>query len=182
MTHSGGSERVVVVGAGIIGIACAHYLSSAGYQVTVIDKGRIAEACSQSNCGFICPSHVLPLAQPNAIRKALASVFDPKAAFRIKPRASLGFLNWLWQFAKRCSTEQMSSAGLHLKSILDSSMDEYKNLLATSQMDVQWKESGLLYVFEKPCRYREYALRSGHCWRCLSGDRLSSPNRNERDL
>jgi D-amino-acid dehydrogenase len=82
-------ERVVIVGAGIIGIACAHFLlSRAGFQVTLIDKGTVAGACSQSNCGYICPSHVLPLAQPSAIREALVSILNPRAAFRVKPRLS----------------------------------------------------------------------------------------------
>ena len=62
-------ERVIVVGAGIIGIACAHYLSKAGFSVAVIDRGTIAGACSQANCGYICPSHVLPLTEPDAISR-----------------------------------------------------------------------------------------------------------------
>jgi D-amino-acid dehydrogenase len=156
MSRSTDSERVVVVGAGVIGIACAHYLVRAGYQVTVIDKGTIANACSHSNCGFICPSHVLPLAQPNQIRKALASFLDPKAAFRVKPRMSPAFWNWLWQFSKRCNKEHMLYAGSHLKSILDSSIGEYKNLISTLPLDVQWRESGLLYVMQTSKGMREF--------------------------
>lgn len=141
-------ERVVIVGAGIIGIACAHFLSRAGFQVTLIDKGTVAGACSQSNCGYICPSHVLPLAQPSAIREALVSILNPRAAFRVKPRLSPAFWNWLWQFAIRCNDKQMKYAGVHLKALLDSSMGEYRKLLSELQLDVQWKDSGLLYVFQ----------------------------------
>ena len=36
----GAEEKVIVVGGGIVGIACAHYLSEAGFAVTVIDKGK----------------------------------------------------------------------------------------------------------------------------------------------
>jgi glycine/D-amino acid oxidase-like deaminating enzyme len=61
MNDSAQNESVLIVGAGIIGIACAHYLSRAGFKVTVIDQGTIARACSHGNCGYICPSHVLPL-------------------------------------------------------------------------------------------------------------------------
>jgi D-amino-acid dehydrogenase len=127
-------ERVVIVGAGIIGIACAHFLSRAGFQVTLIDKGTVAGACSQSNCGYICPSHVLPLAQPSAIREALVSILNPRAAFRVKPRLSPAFWNWLWQFAIRCNDKQMKYAGVHLKALLDSSMGEYRKLLSELQL------------------------------------------------
>ena len=47
----GAEEKVIVVGGGIVGIACAHYLSEAGFAVTVIDKGKIGGACSRANCG-----------------------------------------------------------------------------------------------------------------------------------
>ena len=61
------SGDVIVVGAGIIGIACAHYLCDAGRRVSVIDQGDIGAGCSHGNCGYICPSHVLPLTEPGAI-------------------------------------------------------------------------------------------------------------------
>ena len=57
-------ESVLIIGGGVIGIACAHYLNEAGYCVTVIDQGSIANACSYGNCGFVCPSHILPVATP----------------------------------------------------------------------------------------------------------------------
>ena len=66
MSESSDSERVLIVGAGIVGIGCAHYLSKAGFDVTVIDRGTVAGACSHGNCGYISPSHVLPLTEPGA--------------------------------------------------------------------------------------------------------------------
>jgi D-amino-acid dehydrogenase len=137
---------VVVVGAGIIGIACAHYLSKAGRRVVVIDQDRTAGGCSHGNCGFICPSHVLPLTEPGAIGTAIRSLFNPRAPFRVKPRLSLALWNWMWQFAKRCNHRQMLSAGRGLKAILDSSMREYRRLIHEESLDCEWKENGLLYV------------------------------------
>ena len=62
------SGHVVVVGGGVIGAACAYYLSRAGWSVTVLDRGDFGKGCSHGNCGFVCPSHVLPLAVPGAVR------------------------------------------------------------------------------------------------------------------
>jgi D-amino-acid dehydrogenase len=148
MDDSSQNESVLVVGAGIIGIACAHYLSRAGFKVTVIDQGTVAKACSYGNCGYICPSHILPLTEPGAIQKAIASFFSPEAAFRVKPRWSPAFWNWMWQFAQRCNHRQMLSAGAHLKTLLDSSMAEFKILMAEQSLECEWQESGLLYVMQ----------------------------------
>ena len=157
MNASGQSDRVLIVGAGIIGIGCAHYLSKAGFQVTVIDQGTIAGACSHANCGYVCPSHVLPLTEPGAISVAIKSLIQRNAPFRVKPRFSPALWNWMWQFARRCNHRQMLAAGTHLKAILDSSMTEYRKLISEESLDCQWKDSGLVYVLQTEKGMRHFA-------------------------
>ncbi len=157
MKAASAGDRVLIVGSGIIGIGCAHYLSKAGLKVTVIDRGSVAAACSHANCGYICPSHVLPLTEPGAFRLAVKSLFNPNAPFRIKPRFSPALLNWMWQFARRCNRRQMLSAGHHLKSILDSSIAEYRRLIVEESLNCEWKENGLLYVLRTDHGMREFA-------------------------
>ncbi|MGI9515999.1 MAG: FAD-dependent oxidoreductase, partial [Pirellulaceae bacterium] len=45
------SERVVVVGGGVIGAMSAWNLSQAGCDVTIVDRDRFGAACSHGNCG-----------------------------------------------------------------------------------------------------------------------------------
>lgn len=153
----GSESDAVIVGGGIIGIACAHYLAKSGLRVTVIDRGTIGGACSRGNCGYICPSHVLPLTEPGAINEALKSLFNPNDAFRIKPRWSPALWRWLWQFARRCNHKQMLAAGVHLKGILDSSRGEYQRLFAEESLQCEWKENGLLYVLQTERGLRQFA-------------------------
>ena len=148
MTAAAQQETAIVVGTGIVGIACAHYLSRAGFRVTVIDQGTVAGACSHGNCGYICPSHVLPLTEPGAIGMAVRSLFNPRAPFRVKPRFSPALWNWMWQFARRCTQQQVRMAGKHLQTILDASLDEYRQLIPQQSLDCEWKEDGLLYVLQ----------------------------------
>lgn len=157
MNVSSEPKTAIVVGSGIIGIACAHYLSKTGIQVIVIDRKSIAGACSYGNCGYICPSHVLPLTEPGAFRVALKSLFTPHAPFRVKPRLSPALWNWMWQFARRCTHRQMLASGNHLKSILDSSMVEYRKLIKEEQLDCEWTEKGLLYVLQTEKGMQEFS-------------------------
>ena len=39
------ADRVLIVGAGIIGIACAYYLRKCGYRVTIIEKDEFGLVC-----------------------------------------------------------------------------------------------------------------------------------------
>jgi len=138
---------VIVVGAGHIGIACAHYLSRDGYDVTVIDQGDIGGACSQANCGFLVPSHVLPLTTPDALPTALLSLVQPRAAFRIKPTLRKAMLRWGYEFGSRCTHRQMMEAARVLQAILDASIEGYKELLADPGLDCEWQRNGMLLVF-----------------------------------
>lgn len=146
MSADASPKQAVVVGAGVVGIACAHYLSAAGLQTTVIDRDTIAGACSHGNCGYISPSHVLPLTEPGALTLGFKSLFKPNTPFRIKPRFSPALWHWLWQFARRCNQRQMLAVGQHLQAILESSITEYRRLKIEGLFDGQWKESGLLNV------------------------------------
>jgi len=139
---------VVVTGGGIIGLACAHYLTRAGFRVTVIDRAGIGQACSYANCGYVCPSHVLPLNAPGAVLAGVQSLFRPKSAFRIKLQLRLDIYRWLFEFARRCTQSRMIAAGHRLQPLLESSMNEYRLLFDSMALESEWKEQGLLYVFE----------------------------------
>jgi D-amino-acid dehydrogenase len=145
---SASKEKVLIVGGGVIGIACAHYLLRSGFKVTVIDQGSIGGACSHGNCGYVCPSHVLPLTEPAALRVAIKSLFQPDAPFRVKPTLERDVLRWFWEFARRCRHRVMLEAGHHLKAILDASMQEYQHLVNEESIECEWKTSGLLYVLQ----------------------------------
>lgn len=137
----------VIVGGGIIGLACAHYLSADGHRVVVLDQGAIAGGCSLGNCGHILPSHVLPLNSPNALKTGLFSIFNSRSAFRVKPQLNLSFMNWMFQFARYCATNKMLLAAAHLHTILEAAFAEYERLVEERVFDCGWRQSGLMYVF-----------------------------------
>src|SRR5580692_10636833 len=94
---------VLVLGGGVIGLACAHYLLRAGRSVTVLEQGKIGGAASHGNCGTITPSHAAPLAAPGVLTQALRWILKADAPLRIAPRLDFALLEWLLQFAHRCN-------------------------------------------------------------------------------
>ncbi len=152
-----GSGRVIVVGGGVIGAACAYYLCRDGWQVTVVDQGGFGKGCSHGNCGFVCPSHVLPLAVPGAVGTALRSLLRPNSPFYIKPRIDLGLWGWLFRFARRCNRHHMLEAGRAIQALLNSSRRLYDELLEAEPIDCEWEARGLLFVFRTPEAMDHYA-------------------------
>src|SRR5580704_12270835 len=113
--------RVVVVGGGVVGACTAYYLARAGWRVTILDRGGFGQGCSHANCGYVCPSHVLPLAAPGALGPALKALFRRNSPFRIKPRFDPALWGWLFRFALRCNRRDMLEAGRAIQAILQSS-------------------------------------------------------------
>jgi D-amino-acid dehydrogenase len=141
------SGHAVVVGGGVIGASCAYYLSKAGWSVTVLDRGDFGRGCSHGNCGFVCPSHVLPLAVPGAVRAALRALLSRDAPFTIRPRLDLALWGWLLRFARRCNVRDMMEAGRALQALLFSSRALYDTLMKEEPFDCEWEARGMLVVF-----------------------------------
>jgi D-amino-acid dehydrogenase len=139
--------KAIIVGGGVIGAACAHYLVKHGWQVEIIEKGAFGKGCSHGNCGFVCPSHVLPLAEPGAVWRTLKAMFKKDSPFYIKPRLDFALWSWLARFASRCKPHLVLQAGKAIQTLLNSSRTLYDELIRDERLDCEWETRGMLFVF-----------------------------------
>ena len=144
------SERqtdVLILGGGVIGLACAHYLLQAGRSVRVMEQGRVGGATSLGNCGTITPSHAPPLAAPGVIAKALGWMLRPDAPLYVKPRIDLPLAAWLLRFAGRCNAQDWRRAATAKGALLHASRDLLEALVREHQLDCEFQALGLRYVY-----------------------------------
>lgn len=151
-----GSERAVVVGGGVIGAACAYFLRQAGRRVTIVDAGAFGRGCSHGNCGYISPSHVLPLAGPGALQSALKTLFQKNSPLKVRWRLDPALWSWFWKFARRCNERDALAAGHAIQNLLASSRALYDELVHSTLSDVEWESSGVLFVFRTPAALDHY--------------------------
>ena len=154
---SASSDHVIVVGGGVIGAACAYYLVESGRRVSIVDRGVFGGGSSGGNCGYVCPSHVLPLAEPGAVARTIQAMLAPDSPFSIKPRIDPGLWIWLLKFASRCNRRDMLAAGRGVQPLLESSLELYRELIAREALDCEWRTEGLLYVYKDKHAMEEYA-------------------------
>ena len=87
--------KVIVLGAGIAGVASAWFLSKAGHEVTVIDRqpGPAQETSFANGCQ-ISVSHAQPWANPHTLLKVIKWLGkeDAPLLFRLRPE----LLQWKW--------------------------------------------------------------------------------------
>src|SRR5262247_2108524 len=96
--------KVIVLGAGVIGVTTAYYLAVDGYEVTVVDRqpGAGLET-SFGNAGNVCPSYATPWAAPGMRRKALKWLFQDDAPLKVRWRVDAGLYSWMSSWLANCS-------------------------------------------------------------------------------
>ena len=94
----GSHSEVLVVGGGVIGLACAHYLARDGRSVQVIEKETVGAGASHGNCGLIFISHLMPLCSPGVIRHELMRMFRRGSPLYVHPSPSLTRLDILKKY------------------------------------------------------------------------------------
>ena len=96
--------KVIVLGAGVVGIASAWFLRQAGHEVTVLDR-QFAPGLETSfaNGGQISVSHAEPWANPAAPLKVLEWLGREDAPLLWRWRADLQ--QWMWglRFLRECT-------------------------------------------------------------------------------
>jgi len=157
MTANAGARPVIVIGGGVIGAACAYFLMRVGRTVTLIERGAFGRGSSHGNCGLVCPSHVLPLAEPGMVSKGIKSLFEHNSPFAIKPRFDPALWSWLLKFAGRCNKRDMIAAGRGIQPLLQSSLPLYRELIERESLDCEFEAHGLLFAYRSKQAMDAYA-------------------------
>ncbi|GAB3709409.1 FAD-dependent oxidoreductase [Spirosoma flavus] len=170
--------HVGIIGGGIVGLCSAYYLQKAGYQVTVFDRGTIADGCSFGNAGMIVPSHIIPLAQPGMIAKGMRWMLKSTSPFYVKPRLNMDLVRWGWLFYRHANDAhvQRSIPALRDLSLLSKAL--YQDLAANGDLDFEWQERGLFMLYKtanaehEMAEEADVANRAGIEARILNGQQV----------
>ncbi len=82
------ADKVVVVGAGVIGLCTTHYFREAGFSVTVVEKNYgVAQEASRQNGAILTPSMSAPWNAPGVHWQLLKYLGHSDAAMLLRPSA-----------------------------------------------------------------------------------------------
>ncbi|MGS0895809.1 D-amino acid dehydrogenase [Burkholderia stagnalis] len=99
--------HVIVLGAGVIGVATAWHLREAGCDVTVIEReADVAQATSLGNAGVIAPGYVTPWAAPGMPGKILKYLFKPASPLIFRPTLDVAQWRWIARWLRECEFER----------------------------------------------------------------------------
>lgn len=145
---------VVIVGAGIVGICAAAYLSEAGLGVTVVDRTGICEETSSGNAAAFAFTDVLPLAHKGMMRQLPKWLADPLGPLAIPPAYLPQLLPWLVRFWRAGSASRYEGSLAAQAAMMQLAEAEWDALMRRSGTRSMLREDGSLELYEGEAEFR----------------------------
>jgi len=158
--------KIIVLGAGVVGVTSAWYLADAGHEVSVLERraGPGLET-SFANGGQIAASHAEPWARPAVIPKLLRWLGREDAPLLFRPRADWAQWSWGLRFLRECMPGRFEQHSRALAGLAAYSRDSLRALRSRTGIRYDELARGILHFttgerdFEALARHTE-AMRA----------------------
>jgi D-amino-acid dehydrogenase len=141
------TRNIVVIGAGIVGAACAARLVMAGERVTIIDRVGPGESCSFGNAGGLSPSISFPLATPGMYRQIPGWLLDPDGPLVLSWKHLPTAAPWLARFLREGLPARSEEAAKGVRTMMRETFEDYEPLFEFARAQSLIHRVGQIYVF-----------------------------------
>lgn len=141
--------RIIIVGAGIIGLTSAWSLVKAGHQVTILDKNAgPAEGASFANGGLLSVGQSAPTAAPNLPRATLKQIFKKNSPMSIKLDFSIHQIRWMLQLLKQCTAKHNATNHQRMITLANLTRQCFHKLQQEANIECELRTGGILQLCE----------------------------------
>lgn len=115
-------DEVVVIGAGVTGLAIGGELARRGHRVRLLEAGDAdAGGATAGNAGMVVPSHFVPLAAPGVAALGLRWLLKRSSPLGLALRPSPSLISFCWRFLRSATEGNVERSAellrdLHLRS------------------------------------------------------------------
>jgi D-amino-acid dehydrogenase len=143
--------KIIVLGAGVIGVTTAYYLAKQGHEVIVLER-QAASALETSfgNAGQISYGYASPWAAPGIPLKALKWMFAEHPPLTIRPDGSLFQLGWMLRMWRQCTPAHYAQNKERLVRLSRYSKACIEALRLSTGIEYEGRRKGTLQVFRTP--------------------------------
>ena len=140
--------KILVLGAGVVGVSSAWYLTRAGHEVTVVDRQPAAALeTSFANGGQISVSHAEPWANPHAPLRALSWIGREDAPLLFRLRWDPALFDWSPRFLRECSPGRTRANIRNIVALALYSRSQLQALRAETGIAYDHLERGILHIY-----------------------------------
>ena len=140
--------KVIVLGAGIIGVSTAYYLARAGHEVVVLDRQPAPGLeTSFANGGQISASHAQPWANPATLAKLPGWLLRGDAPLWFRPRLDPAMWAFFLRFLAHCTPARARDNGEKALRLALYSRDSLQELRAETGIEFAAVDRGILHIY-----------------------------------
>ncbi len=140
--------RILILGAGVIGVTSAWYLTEAGHEVTVIDRqAQAGMETSFANAGQVSPGMSAPWAGPDTPRKAILWMMMRHRPLVFWPIPDPALIGWVARFLRECNAEAYARNKGRMVRLAEYSRDKLRDLRHVTGISYDDRQRGLLQLF-----------------------------------
>jgi D-amino-acid dehydrogenase len=155
LTQEVAAMRVVVVGGGVVALASAYRLATAGCEVTVVEARTVGSAATHGNAAKIALAESGPVPAPGALLQGLRWMLKPDSPLCVKPSVAPDFLHFMLKMARHCN-ERDFRAGLEAHLRLAEDANDLLDAYTCDGIDFEMHSAGVLLAFESRERYEQH--------------------------
>lgn len=145
---------IVIIGAGIVGICCAAFLSEAGRRVTVIDRTGVCEETSSGNAAALAFPDPLPLAHKGMLRKLPGWLADPLGPLSIPPAYLPKLTPWLIRFLRAGDPRKFDASLRAQASMMELAQAEWAGLSERAGAAGMISHNGAIDLYEGEAEFK----------------------------
>jgi D-amino-acid dehydrogenase len=140
--------KVLVLGAGVIGVTVAYELAGAGHEVTVVDRQAApALETSFANAGEVSPGYSAPWAGPGVPLKAIKWLAMHHRPLVIRPHVDAAFIGWVLAMLRNCTAARYEINKTRMVRLAEYSRDCLRALRAETGIAYDERMQGTLQLF-----------------------------------
>lgn len=140
--------RVLILGAGVIGVSTAYYLAKSGHQVVVVDRQSApGQETSFANAGEISPGYAAPWSGPGVPLKALKWMLMAHPPLVLRPSLDPALWRWLAAFLGECRLDRYRINKSRMLRLAEYSRDQLRALRHATGIHYDERSLGTLQLF-----------------------------------
>ena len=145
------SDRVIVVGAGFVGVCCALFLREAGHAVTLVDRLPPGDdgAASYGNAGSLSWSSCVPIATPGLLAQVPGWLLRRDGPLTIRWQHLPTLLPWLWRFVRAGNLARVTASAKALAALHAPSLDLHRRLAAEAGVADLVRDCNYMHVYRE---------------------------------
>lgn len=137
--------KVVIVGAGLIGLTSAYRLAQRGAEVVLVERAVVGSGASRGNAGEICPDQATPVAKASLILSAVSQLYRRDSALHVSAGTLPGYLPFLLRIARNSLPGRYASNQAALAQVETLATHAFLDL--ADEVGVEVSNNGYLYVY-----------------------------------